>query len=446
LRRTCIVELIVDEETEKRLRRLCELSSKLWNEINYTRLKAWMEKKGIDFDGTYKEFYEKYKPLIGSATAQMIIRKNNDAWMAFFRLLELKREGGLPPFMKKVNPPGYKKKNKSRTLWTVLRKDQYKIDGDRIVLQGLGAIGWIEVRYKGPIHLRGERGGLEIRYDADRKRWYACIAFEVSEKAVRGEWRRVPRQPKGNLTAGVDIGINNLMAIYVENGLTMLVNGRPLKSIAYYWKKIAEYQSTLNKYGLETSKRLGRMYTKWRRQVRHYIDAKVRESIEWLYNAGVSKIKVGYPRYIAQRNGNFDNVNVWTYGLLLRRLSEVAEEYGIRVIYVDERGTSSRCPWHGDDCGIRIHRGLFKCTTTNKVFNSDLIAARNILMTATSNNTSMAPVTPESRRGIGGNGRRPGQRLNLQKGDVAQTSLLRVGRRSEASSPDPLSRDNLQAL
>jgi putative transposase len=94
MKRTCIVELIVDEETEKRLRQLCDLSSKLWNEVNYVRLKAWMEKKGIDFEGTYKEFYERYKPLIGSATAQTIIRKNDDAWMAFFRLLELRREGG----------------------------------------------------------------------------------------------------------------------------------------------------------------------------------------------------------------------------------------------------------------------------------------------------------------------------------------------------------------
>ncbi|MCC6023329.1 MAG: hypothetical protein LZ166_00985 [Thaumarchaeota archaeon] len=22
----------------------------------------------------------------------------------------------------------------------------------------------------------------------------------------------------------------------------------------------------------------------------------------------------------------------------------------------------SRCPWHGDGCGVRISRGLFKCT------------------------------------------------------------------------------------
>jgi len=42
LRRTCVVELIVDEEDEKRLRRLCDFSSKLWNEINHIRLKTWL--------------------------------------------------------------------------------------------------------------------------------------------------------------------------------------------------------------------------------------------------------------------------------------------------------------------------------------------------------------------------------------------------------------------
>ena len=60
MRRNCTVELVVDEEAEKRLRRLCNLSSKLWNEVNYARLRMWLEKKFIDFDGTYKEFYERY--------------------------------------------------------------------------------------------------------------------------------------------------------------------------------------------------------------------------------------------------------------------------------------------------------------------------------------------------------------------------------------------------
>ena len=159
MKRTCTVELIVDEETEKRLRQLCDLSSKLWNEVNYARLKTWLEKKHIDFEATYREFYNKYKPLIGSATAQQILNKNDEAWRSFFGLLKLKKEGRLPPFITKVNPPGFGKRNGSRTLWTVIRKDQYEMSGDRIVIKWLGTIGWIEAKYKGPIHLRGERGG-----------------------------------------------------------------------------------------------------------------------------------------------------------------------------------------------------------------------------------------------------------------------------------------------
>jgi putative transposase len=111
----------------------------------------------------------------------------------------------------------------------------------------------------------------------------------------------VPRQPKGNLTAGIDIGINNLMAIYVENGLTKLVNGKLLKSISYYWRRVAEYQSTLNGYGLETSRRLRRMYAKWRRQVKHYIDAKVREVVEWLYVVGYPRLKSAIQRALRRR-------------------------------------------------------------------------------------------------------------------------------------------------
>ena len=89
--------------------------------------------------------------------------------------------------MRRVSPPGFGKRNGSRTLWTVIRKDRYKMYGDKIIIRNLGEVGRIEVRYKGPIYLKGERGELRICYDADRGRWYASIVFsEVSEKMVRG--------------------------------------------------------------------------------------------------------------------------------------------------------------------------------------------------------------------------------------------------------------------
>jgi putative transposase len=382
MKRTSIVELVVDKNSEERLKLLCSLSSKLWNEVNYARRRAFFEKRGVDLKATYKEYYEKYKTLIGSATAQQILNKNDEAWKSFFKMLKLKKESKLPSFITKISPPGYKKKNNKRSLWTVLRKDQYRVEGDKIVLKGLGAIGRIELGYKGLVHLRGEQGRLEIHYDRDKRRWYIHISFEVSEKAVRGVWTSVPKKPRGDLVAGIDIGINNLMAIYVENGLAKLVNGRSLKALSHYWRmRIAEYQSTLNRYDLKNSRRLRSMHSKWRRQIKAYIDSKVRQAIEWLYDMRVSIIKIGYPKNIAQENGDFNNVNVWTYGYLLRRIYEVAEEYGIAVVYVNEAYTSSKCPIHKEKCGKRVKRGLFKCARLNKIFNADLVGAFNILIT-----------------------------------------------------------------
>ena len=405
MRRTSVVELVVDKSFEEKLKLLCSLSSKLWNEVNYARRRMFFEKRGVDLKATYKEFYEKYKTLIGSATAQQVLNKNDEAWKSFFKMLKLKKESKLPPFITKISPPGYKKKNNRRILWTVLRKDQYKIEWNRLVLKGLGAIGKIELRYKGLIHLKGDQGRLEIHYDQDRKRWYAHISFEVLEKAVRGGWTNVPKKPRGDLVAGIDIGVNNLMAICVENGLAKLVNGRSLKAVSHYWRmRIAEYQSMLNKYGLKTSRRLRSIYSKWRRQVKAFIDSRVRQAIEWLYNMGVSIIKIGYPKNIAQDNGDFNIVHVWTYGYLLRRIYEVAEEYGIVIVYVNEAYTSSKCPIHGERCGSRVKRGLFKCARLNKVFNADLVGAYNILITPSSerdrgNGLETQPGIEPSRRG-----------------------------------------------
>jgi putative transposase len=405
MKRTSIVELIVDKNVEEKLKLLCSLSSKLWNEVNYARRRMFFEKKGVDLKKTYEEFYKKYKILIGSATTQQILNKNDETWKSFFKMLKLKKESRLPPFIMKINPPGYKKKNNKRSLWTVLRKDQYKIEDNKIILKGLGAIGKIEVRYKGLIHLKGEQGRLEIHYDQDRKKWHAHISFEVSEKAVRGVWTDVPKKPRGDLVAGIDIGINNLMAIYVENSLTKLVNGRPLKAISHYWRlRIAEYQSMLNKYGLKTSRRLRSIYSKWRRQIKSYVDSRVRQAVEWLYNVGVSIIKIGYPKNIAQENGDFNNVHVWTYGYLLKRIHDVAEEYSIKVVYVNEAYTSSKCPIHKEKCGKRVKRGLFKCTRLNKIFNADLVGAFNILITPSperdrGNRPKTRPGIEPSRRG-----------------------------------------------
>ena len=84
---------------------------------------------------------------------------------------------------------------------------------------------------------------------------------------------------------------------------------------------------------------------------------------------------------------------------MIKRLTEVAEEYGMTVIPTNEAYTSSTCPVHVDSCGKRIVKGLFKCSTLNKLFNADIVGALNILL------KSITPNPPngkaKSRKGIG---------------------------------------------
>lgn len=131
MKRTATIRLLPDRSAEAKLKALCSLASKLWNEDNYVRRRQFFESKRVDLKSTYKEFYEKYKMLIGSATTQQILNKNDEAWKSFFKLLKLKKQGKPPRFMKRINPPGYRKKGKSRELWVVLKKTSMRLRGIR---------------------------------------------------------------------------------------------------------------------------------------------------------------------------------------------------------------------------------------------------------------------------------------------------------------------------
>ncbi|AGT34160.1 transposase [Thermococcus litoralis DSM 5473] len=381
MKRAVTVKLQPSKTQEKTLKELILTSSKVWNRVNYLRRQEFFEGKPIDFLKTEKIVYEEFKSEIGSATVQQIARKNAESWRSFFSLIRNKRNGELPKWFK-PKPPDYIKEGGL----IVLRNDQYKIEGNKLILKGLGKFKRLEVQFKGRIHLKGKQGRLEITYDPIRRKWYAHISYTVEERFYDQEWIKLPKEPLGNLSAGIDLGVNNLMAVYVENGESFLVNGRPLKSIAFYWRKrIAEYQSRLNKSGAKKSRKLSRMHEKAKLQARHYINTAVRQTVERLYHLGVSRIVVGYPKEIARnpdkgRKQNYLLSHVWRFNTVIKRLKEVAEEYGISVIVVNEAFTSKLYPVCGKPHeGARFVRGLFKCPVAGLVFNADLVGAFNIL-------------------------------------------------------------------
>jgi len=376
LTRTCRVRLVVDKETEQRLFELGDVFAKCWNEVNYLRRQQFFNEKRVDFRLTEKIVYYKYRDVL-KVNAQQVARKNAEAWKSFFKNLKLKKEGKLPPFII-PEPPGYMKdeEGSEREPFLLIRCDRYEIKDRYIYLKDFG----LKLRHKGRIHLKGEQGRLEIRYDKTRKRWYAYIPYKVKEKIVRNEWREIPLMPLGDKQAGIDLGINNLFAVFVSNGTTFLISGRPLKAEGFYWRKrIAKAQSEGD---METARKY---YAIWRSRWEHYVRSKLRELFERLYELGVSKVKVGYPKYAARgpkkaKRINFEITNMWSYGKIHQWIRDLCEEYGMEYIPVEERYTSKICPLCGEvhENG-RKHRGLFVCPVKKKAMNADLLGAFNIL-------------------------------------------------------------------
>ena len=79
-RRTNVVRLLPNGFQERKLRRLADISAKLFNEVNYERRQEFFHEGRVNFKGTYDKYYGKYRGELGSANAQQVLNKNNEAW------------------------------------------------------------------------------------------------------------------------------------------------------------------------------------------------------------------------------------------------------------------------------------------------------------------------------------------------------------------------------
>ncbi|KUO84281.1 MAG: hypothetical protein AT709_05715 [Caldivirga sp. MG_3] len=60
-RRTNVVRLLPNGSQERRLRRLANISARLFNELNYERRQQFFNHQRVDFRGTWGKYYGKYK-------------------------------------------------------------------------------------------------------------------------------------------------------------------------------------------------------------------------------------------------------------------------------------------------------------------------------------------------------------------------------------------------
>jgi putative transposase len=64
-KRTNVIRLLPNGFQERRLRRLADVSARLYNEVNYERRRQFFNHQRVDFKGTWGKYYGKYKNVLG---------------------------------------------------------------------------------------------------------------------------------------------------------------------------------------------------------------------------------------------------------------------------------------------------------------------------------------------------------------------------------------------
>jgi len=395
--RTVRLRLLPNGAQEGKLQRIADATAKLWNELNYARLVQFRASGKVDFKGTGHEFYYKYNVVL-SVNAGVVIQLNNQAWMSFFKLLKLHRQGKLPRFYGKPSPPGFWKDKLlgKRTLRILVRNDRYylePINGGEgyVILKDWG----LRVRYAGRVKWSGKQGMLVIKLEGNR--WFAYVPIEVGSKSaksnpkgyVRGVYERIQiEKPRGNNKAFIDVGLNNLFAVVFNHTDTaILIKGSTIKAEYYWWKReVKTYQAVrdwLRNRGFNAWRKYHAFYLhavfKRKERLRHYYRTAIRFLARTMHEMGVNEVFIGYPYLVSQDDGNEYNTNVWWFSKVINWLNDVLEEYGIKLRVVNEYGTSKHC----SICDMkhengRVKRGLYICPVTGIKINADLNAARNI--------------------------------------------------------------------
>ena len=204
----------------------------------------------------------------------------------------------------------------------------------------------------------------------------------------------------GDISCGIDLGVDNLAAITTSNGDTLLVKGGFIKSKNQWFNKKhaknlrGQTIGTSNK--ATSSKALNRLYKRRQFFIEDALHKVAKKIVLWCVDKNVSTIIIGRNKGWKQginigkkNNQNFVQI---PHVLLINYIKTVASKLGVTVIETDESYTSKASfldkdilPIYKPEANItylfsgsRVKRGLYK-DSLGRVINADLNGAGNIM-------------------------------------------------------------------
>jgi putative transposase len=367
MKRSNLFNLAPTREQHRILEELAVDCAKLWNEVNYLHRQQYESYLKLDWN---PHVYKKYVRLVGSATAQQIVRKNNEAWRSFLALKRIERNGEPPFTIMRVKPPGYWKRDGRYLLRILFRCDSYHLREGRVDLPCR-----LSIPFKGELKWTGKQGRLEVAWDTLSEKWRVFQAIEVKPIIT----------PLGSKTCYIDMGVRNLATVWLPEWRQPIAyqSGRLLADWWYWTNRIARHQQRLIRVnGRKKSKQLSRLYRIRKNRFRHAVATFARQLIRDLYAKGVSTIVIGELTGIRSnsdhgRQGNAMVHNYWSHKYVADRLKWTAEEYGMKVRTVSEAYTSQTCPRCHSRHSQHVLRG-FRCLDCGLDAHRDAVGVLNI--------------------------------------------------------------------
>ena len=353
---------------------MCFLSKNLYNSALYEiRQHYFLTKKYLNkFELINKFTKEKQKDYIAlpRKISQQIIYQVDQNFKSFFSLLKKKNNGN---YFKKVKLPKYlDKTGRNILIFTnqaisskFLKQNLLKLSGTDFTLK---------IKHKNINQVRVIK----------RINCYVIeILYEVKEKE---------KQLDNGRYCGIDIGINNLLTVGSNCINSFIINGKPLKSINYFYnKKLAKLKSRQDKLKNKNinKNKITKLTFKRNNKVNNYLHKASRKLLNHLVSNNISKIVIGLNKNWKQES----NLNKKTnqifiqipHSKLINMIKYKADLEGITCI-IREESYTSKCSFldnedickHENYLGKRIKRGLFK-SNNGTIINADLNGALNIL-------------------------------------------------------------------
>ena len=345
---------------------LCFLSKNLYNITLYTiRQYFFKNEKYISWVNVNNQFIKEKQVdyyALPCKVSQQTLKMVDQNMKSFFNALKAKNT--------KPRLPKYLDKTKGRFLVTYTNQAISKSE----LKKGYIVLSKTNVKIKTKV-----KDVQQVRIVPKNNIIVVEVLYKVNCKENKGLAKKY---------CGVDLGLNNLMSCAFNNVRPLIINGKPLKSINWYYnKEKARLQSLLkNRY---TSKRINSLTIKRNNRVNDYLHKASRMFVNYLVSNGITDVVIGYNKEWKQginigkvNNQNFVGIPHYK---LLNMVTYKCELLGITV-HITEESYTSKCSFldnekickHEKYKGRRIKRGLFK-SSSGKLINADINGALNIL-------------------------------------------------------------------